>query len=471
MLAVCIGGLPNPCLGGARWPQFRGTQAAGTAVGEKTPIHFGPSQSVLWKTALAVGHSSPCIWEDRIFLTAFEGPQKLETICLRCGDGKVLWRQVAPAQQIEMVGQSASADANPAASTPTTDGTNVCVYFGSFGLLCYDFEGKQKWQLPLAIPKTDFGTGTSPVLFRGRLLLNRDQNGDSFLMALDAGTGRQLWKTDRPLAIRGFSTPLVYHNGTVEEVIVSGNVQLAAYDLKDGALRWFARGLPSFDVCPSPVAGEGLIFAGGVSNEGIPASPQIPDFKAFLNQFDSNKDGKLQVQELPKVFKAYAMAFDADKNGEITNEEWDKVVKYFAKGDNAIVAVRPDGQGDLTQAGIVWRQRRGVPRVATPLYYEGRLYVIKDGGLLSCFRAKDGKPLFELERLDAEGEYLASPVAADGRIYLCSRTGVIVVVEAGDKLRILERNSLGEPIYATPAIAGGNLYVRTTARLYAFGDK
>jgi outer membrane protein assembly factor BamB len=144
----------------ARWPQFRGPNAIGVAAnGMKLPTDFGPAKNVIWKTPLPLGHSSFCIWDDRIFLTGFDpAAKKLETLCLDRRTGQILWRQAAPAKQIEK-GHHFN---NPAVSTPATDGERVYVYFGSFGLLCYDFEGKEQWQKPLPQVRTTFGTATRP---------------------------------------------------------------------------------------------------------------------------------------------------------------------------------------------------------------------------------------------------------------------------------------------------------------------
>ena len=455
----------QPLLGESCWPQFRGSNGQGVAEG-KPPVEFGPTTNLLWQTALPTGHSSPCIWGDRIFLTALEG-QKLKTICLQRGTGKILWSSLAPAEQIEKSHPTGS----PAASTPTTDGRNVYVYFGSFGLLCYDFKGKEIWHKPLPMPVTGYGSGSSPVVVGKRLLLNCDQDGGSFLLAVDSRSGKTLWKTGRPGFVRGFATPLVLPQGENGEVIMAGNNRVMAYELKDGSEKWSARGLPGYDVCPTPVAGEGLVFVAGLGNPALPGSITLPAFAEYSAANDKNKDGKISLDEMPSgPLKSNFGILDPNRDGAITADEWEASAKNFARGENSLFAVRPGGHGDVTDSQVVWKQKRGVPRISSPLFYHERIYVVKDGGILSCFNAKDGTPVWQEERVGAEGDYYASPVAANGRVYVASKRGVVAVIEAGETLKVIARNNLGEEIMATPAIVEDTFYVRTAKHLYAFGQ-
>lgn len=451
-------------MGESRWPQFRGSNGQGVAEG-KPPVEFGPATNLLWQTALPAGHSSPCIWGDRIFLTALDG-QKLETICLRRGTGKIMWRSPAPAEQIEKSHPTGS----PAASTTATDGRNVYVYFGSFGLLSYDFKGKEIWRKPLPMPVTGYGSGSSPVVAGKRLLLNCDQDGGSFLLAVDARSGKTLWKTDRPGFVRGFATPLVLQQGDNGVVVVAGNNRVIAYNLNDGSETWSARGLPGYDVCPTPVGGNGLVFVAGFGNPALPGSVKLPDFAEFSAANDKNKDGKISLDEMPSgPLKGNFGILDPNRDGVVTADEWEAAARNFARGENSLFAVRPGGHGDVTDSHVVWKQKRGVPRISSPLLYRGRIYVVKDGGIFSCFNAKDGVAVWQEERLGAEGDYYASPVAANGKIYVASKRGGVAVVEAGETLNVIARNNLGEEVMATPAIVDDTLYVRTANHLCAFG--
>lgn len=442
------------------WPQFRGPGGAGVGVDTDFPVHFGPKTNVLWQTDLPPGHSSPCIWEDRIFLTGIAQNQ-LETLCLSRTNGQVLWRQAVQPDQLE------KGTGGTAAPTPATDGRRVYVYSGAFGLVCYDFAGKELWRKPLPIPVTQHGSGASPVVAGDIVVLNRDQDVGAHLLAVNARNGQTLWQVDRPDCRRGFATPLLYPPEKPDQVIYPGTLRLFSYRLKDGALLWFARGLP-YELVGSAVCGEGLIFAAGWNpGAGVPV---LPTFDELLAQGDKDQDGKLTRDELPSgTAKRDWNYVDADKDNFLTRAEWEAIKTIYEKSENALLAVRPGGTGDVTATRIAWRQPRGLPYVPSPLYYEGRVYLVKNGGLMSCFDAKTGQPRYQEERLGALGDYYASPVAASGKVLVCSQPGVAVVLRAGDNLEVLARNNLGDRIMATPALVDNGLYLRTQGKLWAFG--
>jgi outer membrane protein assembly factor BamB len=453
---------------GARWPQFRGPAGSGVADGGTLPAQFGTSEQVVWKTALPPGHSSPCIWDDRIFLTAIDG-DKLEIICLDRRSGRIEWRKAAPAERIENVHSIGS----PAAPTPTTDGKHLFVYFGSYGLLCYDLDGHEIWKKPLPIPITgDFGAGTSPVLAGDRVILNCDQDHGSFVMAVDKKTGQTAWKQDRAGFPRGFATPFVWRHDDVEELVVAGTLRIKSYNLADGSERWTVRGLSRI-VCPTPTAGNGLLFVAGWAPGGDPGSRVIiPPFAGFAAEHDTDADGKLSKAEWPDDGGAISRRwkhFDGDKNGTVTRVEWDHMAGIFAEARNVLLAIRPNGKGDITDTHVAWTYTRALPYVPSPLVHDGHVYLVKNGGIVTCLDARNGEKRFE-GRLGALGEYYASPVAGDGKVYLASQSGTVVVLAAGTTLDVIARNDLGEPIMATPAIVDGKLYVRTEGHLYAFGQ-
>jgi outer membrane protein assembly factor BamB len=460
---------PSASRGASNWPQFRGPESQAVAGPGKTPAQFGPTTTnLIWKVALPPGHSSPCLWGGRIFLTGFENG-KLETLCLDGRDGKVLWRVAAPAEKIEPVMQSISGPASP---TPATDGERVFAYFGSFGLMAYDFDGREIWRKPLPAPMVEFGTGSSPLLADDFLVLLCDQDLDSFLMAVDRRTGRTVWKTARPESRRGFSTPYLWRHDGVAEIVVTGTVWLKAYDLKDGHERWKMRGLARV-ANASPISGDGLLFA---SSWNIGADPRdhltLPSWSAFIAEHDRDKSGKLNKDEFPKgPFLDRFTQIDLDKDGFVTPEEWRISEEIFTKAENAFFAVRPGGSGDITETHLAWKQTRGLPYVPSPLFYDGRVYVVKNGGMVSCYEAKTGRTLYQEERLGALGDYYASPVAADGKVYFASQQGVVSVIKAGDVFHVLARNELGEQTMATPAIVDGTIYIRTSGYLSAFGDR
>ena len=196
------------------WPQFRGPNCAGVAERDKPPIEFGTETNVLWKVAIPKGVSSPCIWGNRIFLTALED-NKLVTLGLDRRNGKVLWRQVAPAEKIE----SAHPEGSPASGTPATDGKGVYSYFGSYGLVAYDLHGRELWRKPLPIGTVINGSGTSPAIIKERLIVNCDQQDDkSFVMSVDPRSGKTIWETPRPGFMSAYTTPIVWGDDIVIEV-------------------------------------------------------------------------------------------------------------------------------------------------------------------------------------------------------------------------------------------------------------
>src|SRR5882672_11645637 len=224
--AAAIGAPPS-------WPQFRGPGGLGIAAGSYAPTHFGPASNVLWKTELPSGNSSPSISKDRLFLTTFD-TKKLETICLDRLTGSILWRRTAPAQTFEPTHRMGS----PATATAVCDSDSVYVYFGSFGLLAYDHSGTERWRKPLPTPVVEFGNSASPILAGDRLIQVCDQDDGSYLLAVDAGTGKTLWRIERPEFRRSFATPLIWHHGNVQELVVPGSIWLKSYNLSDGSERW-----------------------------------------------------------------------------------------------------------------------------------------------------------------------------------------------------------------------------------------
>jgi outer membrane protein assembly factor BamB len=404
------------------WPQFRGPNSSGIGEG-KPPVNFGPDQNVLWKTDVGPGLSSPIIWEGRIFLTEFDRANKrLATLCIDRRTGKTLWRRTVAPEQIEKVHDISS----PAGATPATDGERVYVYFGSYGLVCYDLNGNQKWERRLPVPENPYGAVASPII-AGDLLVINHQGKDAYLLGVNRLDGRTVWKTDRSMFQYGWSTPLHWRHDGIDEIVVLGgdfkpNQRLMAYNLSDGAERWWVGGLPPCGKS-TPVIGDGLLFF---------AAPDI------------------------------ILETAAEKGNP------ERAAQFYANNAARVTAVRPGGKGEVGQANIAWSERKGVPGVPSPLYYNGRLYTFQNGGIVFSRVAKTGELLYTA-RLGASGYYYSSPVAADNKVYISSEEGVVVVLDAGEQLKILATNKLGGAIMATPALVDKYIYVRTDSYLYAFG--
>jgi outer membrane protein assembly factor BamB len=218
------------------------------------------------------------------------------------------------------------------------------------------------------------------------------------------------------------------------------------------------------------VAGGDLLFTASWNVGGDPDSRiSMPPFEEMARDNDKNKDGQLTLQELPAgPVRDRFSQMDIDKDNVVTRAEWEMMRDMFAKAGNALLAIRPGGQGDVTATHLAWKSTRSLPYVSSPLFYQGRLYTFKNGGLASCYEAKSGKVLYQDERMEAPGDYYSSAVAAGENIYIASESGRVVVLRVGDTFQVRARNELKDEIRATPAIIDGILYLRTAHALYAF---
>lgn len=466
-----------------QWPQFRGPGGNAIANASSIPLAFGPEKNVRWKTALPPGHSSPCIWGDRIFLTGHVGTV-LKMICIRRSDGQVLWERERKMPRLSTYEHVAGGPAN---STPATDGQRVVFLFDDYGVVATDLAGELIWEKTFPSTANAYSYGASPILDNGSLYLNRDGGIDSSLVCLDAVTGKERWKAARTNAIGSFCSPYVLHEGGTKQILAGGTGQLAAYDAQTGAHVWQVTGLPIF-VCPSPVAAEGMIFFGGWTTAHVAGRSRVEsvfgedsgvsaksmqDPVAFLAQFDANKDGRLSAAEFPRSRAQDAFNFiDKNRSGFVELEEWAPLYSEqgVAPGRNVMLGIAAGGKGDITQTHVKWETTKGLPYVASPLVHRGRVYFVKTGGFLSCLDAKTGQAKYESERLGVAGEYYATPVAVGEHIVICAERGTVILVKAGDRLDIATRNVLGESLYATPAVLESRLYLRTAGHLFAFGE-
>lgn len=451
----------------AGWPQFRGPGGLGLGTGQP-PVEFGPEKNVLWKVPVPPGHSSPCIAGNKIFLTATEDG-KLLTLCLDRADGRELWRAFAPTEKMEPAHRIGST----ASPTPCTDGQRVYVYFGSFGLLAYDLQGKEAWRRPLPAPMVEFGTGASPILADGKIILVRDQDMDSHLLAIDAKTGKDAWRTERPEFLRSFSSPFLWKHDGVEEIVVTGSLWVRGYAVQDGRQLWSCNGIARVSNA-TPVAGEGLLLVSSW-NVGADMSDRLTlaAFDEFLTANDANKDGVLSLDEFPAgPLKSRYSQIDVNKDGRVVKEEYDRARDMFAQAENQLFAIRPGGRGDITNTNVVWKESRHLPYVSSPLCYNGRVFAIKNGGMASCYDARTGEVIYQAERMNAPGDYYSSAIGVNDCVYVASQKGTVVVMDASREskaLRVLARNEMGEQIFATPAVLEGRIYLRTEKHLFAFG--
>ncbi len=451
---------------GQDWTQFRGANAGGLAAdSSKLPVEIGPETNVAWKVDLPPGHSSPVVVQDRIYLTAVRD-KRLYTLALSKKNGKLLWQREAPAKQLEKIHGISS----QAASTPAADGQVVVSFFGSCGLFCYDAEGHELWHKPLGPFRNEFGMASSPIIVNDRVLINLDQDTGSCLWAFDKKTGKELWKVDRSEFPRGYATPIIWMVDGRPQVVVPGTLRVIGYNLADGKEIWTVRGLARIANMTPVIGPDNILYLatwapGADANDRVRPAP----FDEVLASHDKNKNGTLEADEVRDI-EALISRFpqvDRDKDGHVSRTEYETMRQIFEAAVNKVVAIKPGGKGDVTQTHVLWSHTKVIPYVPSPLYYQGCLFLIKNGGILNCLDAATGKPTKQ-ERIGGTGDYYSSPVAGDGKVYLINQRGDLSVVSGAADWRLLHRAKFGEDVFATPAIVDGSIYLRTAGHLYCF---
>jgi outer membrane protein assembly factor BamB len=457
----------------SNWPQWRGPLGTGEAPQGSPPIKWSETENIKWKVKLpGSGTSTPIVWGDKIFIqTAIATGKKVEPaaqkeaaagkenadakkndqkagdargggpggrgpggfgrgggrrgggfgrgappteihrfvlLCIDRASGNTLWQKTA-SEVLPHEGHHQ--DHGFASHSPSTDGQHVIAYFGSRGLHCYDMEGNLKWSKDLGRMQTSngFGEGSSPALFGNTIVVNWDHEGEDFIAAFDKRTGDELWREPRDERTT-WSTPLVVEHDGQTQVIVGATSSIRSYDLKTGKQLWEAGGLTA-NVIPSPVAKGDMVY-------------------------------------LTSGFRG-----------------------------SSLKAIRLGAGGNIEDSdAIVWRLGKGTPYVPSPLLYKDRIYIVSsNNNILSCYNALSGEPIAEMQRLDGISGIYASPVAADGRVYVVGRNGTTAVlkhaVQPTEEFEILSTNELADPIDASPAIAGNEIYLRGHEHLYCIAEK
>lgn len=432
---------PNSDKQNGSWPSFRGPQASGIAEKQNLPDRWDAKtgDNILWRTPIpGLAHSSPVVWGNRIFVTSAVSSDPKATFrpgLYGDGDaskdrslhrwmiyaidrrtGKITWERVAHQGEPIDKRHIKSTYAN---STPATDGRIVVAWFGSQGVYAYDFSGQFLWKVDLGrldlgaydIPTYEWGPASSPIIWNDLVILQCDTQTDSFILALDAATGKTVWKTDRD-ELPSWGTPTIATTATGSVLVANASNFIRGYDPRTGKELWRLGGSSKI-TAPTPIFGEGFFVV--VSGRG----PERPIF-----------------------------------------------------------VVRPNAHGDLTlpegktaSESIVWSRTGRGSYMPTPLIYNGILYVLANNGLFDAYNLKTGEEIYR-QRLPAVGSgFSASPIAADGKIYLSNEDGEMLVIAAGEKFNHLATNSMGELLMATPALSDGVMYVRSSASLFAVGRK
>ncbi len=436
-LAVLCCGLHGLAGGEAgHWPQFRGERSSGVAVDAKPPVQWSATTNVLWTAGIpGKAWSSPIVWADKVFITsaarsktiepprkglyvwrfwgtADEGEHRWTIYCLDLRTGRVLWERVAHRGPVP---GAIHIKNSYASETPATDGERVVACFGNVGVFCYDMDGREQWSQRWNFLPTRLGWGpaASPVLHKDRVYILNDNDQASFLAALDKRTGRQLWRVERDEP-SNWATPYVWENELRTEIVTPGRKKVRSYDL-DGRLLWELSGMSTI-VIPTPVASRNLLY--------------------------------------------------------VTSG-------YVADALRPVYAIKPNASGDISlkdnetsNVAIAWCDRKAGPYNPSPLLYKDRLYVLYDKGFLACYDARTGRTVYGRQRLSRTANaFTASPWAADDKVFCLSEDGETFVVQAGPEFKLLGSNHLDEMALASPAVAGGNILIRTFTRLHCIGQR
>jgi outer membrane protein assembly factor BamB len=423
------------------WPSFRGVEASGLARNQNLPDRWdvASGEHILWRAAVpGLAHSSPVVWGNRLFVTTAvssdpkatfrkglygdgdastdRSRQRWIVMALDTRTGKPLWERTAfegePLNKRHIKSTYASA-------SPATDGRIVVAWFGSQGIVAYDVNGTLRWKVDIGridlgaydIPSVEWGPASSPIIWKDLVIVQADTQADSFLLALNAATGETVWKTERD-ELPSWGTPTVAQTSAGPVLVTNASKFIRAYDPRTGKELWRLGGSSKI-TAPTPIStGDLLIVASG-------RGPERPIF----------------------------------------------VVKPGAQGDLTLAA------GKTSSDAVVWSKTGRGSYMPTPLALDGLLYVLGNNGVFDAYKLATGEEVYR-QRLPVVGSgYSASPVAADGKIYLSSEDGDILVVAAGSEFKVLATNAMGESLMATPAIADGVMYIRGLNTLFAVGGK
>lgn len=461
MRSICVttlGVLLAACGWGEDWSRFRGPNGSGVTEGTGYPVEFGKGKNLAWRSAVRKGKSSPVLSRRHVFVTAFE-EGKLYTQCFDRATGKLEWERMLERPRKEPVHFLNE----PASVTPVTDGENVYVFFQDIGLISYDAAGKQRWRTPMGPFTASLGLGASPILHEGLVVMQVDQVDASYVAAFGMKDGELKWKTPRA-ETESWATPVVHGS----QIITTGAGQMGGHLPESGKRAWTKLGL-SPAIVASPVVTGDRVYTFGYGYE------TRPTFESFLQKYDKDGDRRVSAQEVAGDFtEAWYVGigkYYGNRDGYITEDKWNFVGDLIGK-PSSLVAYQMEGgtNGGGAEPKELWRYEKSfIGVVPSPLVRDGVLYVIKNGGILTSFDTETGKVVKTGRVTGALGGYSASPVYAEGRLYLAGEEGKVAVVKAGGQWEVMHVNDLDEPCFATPALSGGRIYVRTGTALYAFG--
>ena len=470
----------------AEWPQFRGPNSSGIAIGAPSPVEFGPGKNELWRLPLESGHSSPCVAGDAIFVTTYDKElKKLAVVCIDRFKGEIRWQNDVPTDHIEKGHPSF----NPASSSPTTDGERVVAYFGSFGLVCFDMDGVKMWEFKMPLTKSFAGNATSPAIFGDRVILYRGNHVDHFLLAVDKLTGKEIWRVPQQERFTSEMSCTACPILSGDKLIIHSARSVQAIDISNGKQIWFTKCATTATSTPVLAGNEVVVAAWNKMGEPE-LRPEVPGFDQMIDEYDQDGDKMLSRNEFPTLWLFHrpqgaeapmnggTISFgwaDHNRDREIAANEWPQLIQrvegFRSRYDtHGILAIQINSNGLVAERKLRTLSTRGIPEVPSPLYHKGYIYFVKNGGLLTCLELKTGKPVYQ-ERTKGQGTHYASPLIADDKLYTFSGEGRISVLTLGPDPEILSINDMADLVYATPAIVDGTIYVRTHSTLFAFREE
>ncbi len=441
------------------WTRFRGPNGSGVGSDRELPTGFSPDSAV-WVREVAFGRSSPVIENGIVYLTGAD-EKELFTIGYSAETGDELWRRSVPRLRIDDVYTATG----PSVASPTGDSDGVYSFFPEYGLVAYGREGQERWQIELPPFSSYYGVTASPILENGVLILLCDQTLNPFILGVEAATGRELWRRERENRAESWTTPVVHRPGTPQaQVLTFGTWVIDSYDPRTGEHNWRLPGFGPTPVSSPIVDGDRLyVVAPDQAEESAP-----PSFESFAT-LDVDENGGVSRQEISS--HPWATTFDwldIDRDGNATLEEIGSQIDLMVKStDFGLVAVDLSSPSDPE---ILWRQTKTLPYIASPILYRGVLFLVKDGGILTSYDPASGEVLKRGRISGVVEPFYPSPIAAGGKIYLTSSAGSIAVVSATGDWETLNVSELDEEVFASPAVSGGRMYLRTRTRLYAFGE-
>ena len=347
------------------------------------------------------------------------------------------------------------------------------MHFSSLGMLALSADdGKLLWQQELPVPfyLLNWGPANSPIIYRDLVLFNLDDDLAPYLIAFDKVSGKVRWKSPRPDMLGGYATPVICQVDGRTDVVVAGTGKLKGYDPEDGRELWSCNSLLR-TIMTSPVVRDDTIY---VSVQSYGDTDRVLKY-ALLEWRDTNQDGKLGKNEVEEAFWDKFDQGDRNQDGFLIDDEIDQAFQSptnMVGGGNIIQAIRGGGNGDVTNTHMLWNIENSAPsNIASPLAFDGRLFLVKKGGISAAFDAKSGETIWTKKRIRNFGNYFASPIAGDGKIYVTGENGFIVVLKIeNERPVVLEKNDMEDSCVATPAIANNRLYVRTLHKLYCISE-